>query len=97
MVEKGVDLTRYEYIAALQPDHPDRDNKLDELLDYAFKNKYDDLFTVSENVVRTGSVRILRMSHIMKGWVSRRVGCFKDNATNIHSLDDLKNASLRMS
>lgn len=86
----------FEYVVGIQPDHPDRDNSLDELLTYAFNNKYDDLFTVSKNYVRTGSVRILRMKHIQDGFVSRRVGCYKDDATNIHSLDDLKNAAIRI-
>ena len=36
------------------------------------------------------------MEHIKNGLVSRRVGCFKDEATNIHSLEDLKNAAIRI-
>ena len=36
------------------------------------------------------------MAHIQNGLVSRRVGCYKDDATNIHSLDDLKNAAIRI-
>ena len=83
-------------MVALQPDHPDRDSQVDQLIQYAHDNKYDDLFTVSSNVVRTGSVRILRMEHLRLGYVSRRVGCFKDDATNIHSLRDLQNASNRI-
>ena len=66
------------------------------MLAYAFENKYDDLFTVSEKYVRTGSVRVIKMDHIKDGFVSRRVGCFKDDATNIHSLEDLKNAAIRI-
>ncbi len=93
--EKSFPLEEYEYLIALQPDHPDRDSSIDELINYAYANKYDDLFTVSSNVVRTGSVRILRIEHAIAGKVSRRVGCFEDNATNIHSLDDLKHAACR--
>ena len=65
-----------------------------QLLEY--ENKYDDLFTVSSDIVRTSSVRILRMQHLISGYVSRRVGCYKDDATNIHSLDGLQNASNRI-
>ena len=85
-----------EYVVGIQPDHPDRDNSLDDLLVYAYENKYDDLFTVSKNYVRTGSIRVIRMDHIKNGLVSRRVGCYKDEATNIHSLQDLKNAAIRI-
>lgn len=92
----GFDLSKYQFMIALQPDHPDRDNPADQLIEYAYKNKYDDLFTVSSDIVRTGSVRILRMEHLISGYVSRRVGCYKDNATNIHSLDDLRDASNRI-
>lgn len=90
------DLSRYGYLVALQPDHPDRDQDIDTLIKYAHENKYDDLFTVSSNVVRTGSVRILKIDHALEGHVSRRVGCFKDDATNIHSLEDLDNAASRI-
>ncbi len=86
----------YSYVVGLQPDHPDRDNEIDLLINYAFENKYDDLFTVSKEYVRTGSIRIIKMEHIVQGFVSRRVGCFKDDATNIHSLEDLQNAEKRI-
>ena len=94
--DKKIDPNYFEYVVGIQPDHPDRDNRLDDLLKYAFNNKYDDLFTVSKKYVRTGSIRIIRMEHIKDGLVSRRVGCFKDEATNIHSLEDLKNAAIRI-
>ena len=92
----GFDLSKYQFMVALQPDHPDSDSPVDQLLEYAYENKYDDLFTVSSDIVRTGSVRILRMKHLIPGYVSRRVGCYKDDATNINSLDDLQNASNRI-
>ena len=96
LINLGYDMNEYSYVVALQPDHPDRDNHIDDLIKYAYENKYDDLFTVSSDIVRTGSVRILKISHALEGFVSRRVGCFKDNATNIHSLKDLQNASERI-
>ncbi len=94
--QQSYPLDKYEYLVALQPDHPDRDTNVDELIEYAFDNKYDDLFTVSSECVRTGSIRILKIDHALKGHVSRRVGCFKDNATNIHSLADLNHAASRL-
>ena len=54
------------------------------------------IFLQFQKYVRTGSIRIIRMEHIKDGLVSRRVGCFKDEATNIHSLEDLKNAAIRI-
>ena len=93
---RKINTNSYEYVVGIQPDHPDRDNSLDDLLVYAFDNKYDDLFTVSKKYVRTGSIRVMRMKHIQNGLVSRRVGCYKDDATNIHSLEDLKNAAIRI-
>ena len=93
---KKINPNSYEYVVGIQPDHPDRDNNLDDLLIYSFENKYDDLFTVSKKYVRTGSVRIIKMEHIKNGLVSRRVGCYRDDATNIHSLEDLKNAAIRI-
>ena len=83
-------------MVALQPDHPDRGSPVDQLLEYAYENKYNDLFTVSSDTVRAGFVCILRMQHLISGYVSRRVGCYKYDATNIHSLGDLQNASNRM-
>ena len=67
---KKIDPNAFEYVVGIQPDHPDRDNRLDDLLKYAFDNKYDDLFTVSKKYIRTGSIRIIRMEHIKDGLVS---------------------------
>ena len=49
----GFDLSKYQFMVALQPDHPDRDSPVDQLLEYAYENKYDDLFTVSSDIIRT--------------------------------------------
>ena len=80
------------HMVALQPDHPDRKNKLDDLIDYFIDNKYDDLVTVDSSGTRNGSVRITKSEYVKNGTMSRRVGSFLDDCTNIHDTDDLKQA-----
>ena len=80
------------HIVGVQPDHPDRTIDLDNLLEYAVDNKYDDLFTVDKQGTRNGSVRIMKKEFVESGKISRRVGSFVDDCTNIHSEKDLKTA-----
>ena len=80
------------HVVGIQPDHPDRTNKLDDLIDYYVDNKYDDLVTVDRNGTRNGSIRILRAKDVRNGNISRRVGSYLDDCTNIHSEEDLENA-----
>ena len=91
-VFKSVGEEKYTHVVGVQPDHPDRSIPLDTMLEYASKNKYDDLFTVNEDGSRNGSIRIIKAEHVKSGLVSRRVGSMKDICTNIHSEEDLKNA-----
>ena len=79
-------------MVGLQPDHPDRKNDLDDLIDYFIENKYDDLVTVDSSGTRNGSVRITKAEYVRNGTMSRRVGSFLDDCTNIHGEDDLKTA-----
>ena len=81
----------YEYVVCLQPDNPDRSNTFDECIDYLIENNYDDLVTVNENYKRSGSVRIFKYDYLKKGFVSKRMGCIKDLATDIHYIEDLEN------
>lgn len=87
---------QFTHLVGLQPDHPDRDNELDTLLEYAVDNKYDDLFTVDSKGTRNGSVRIMKRDHVMQGKVSRRVGSYVDDCSNIHGVDDLERARKRI-
>ena len=80
------------HMVALQPDHPDRKNNLDDMIDYFIENKYDDLVTVDSFGTRNGSVRITKAEYVRDGSMSRRVGSFLDDCTNIHGEDDLKTA-----
>ena len=38
--------TRATHMVAIQPDHPDRTNNVDDMVDYFVDNTYDDVFTV---------------------------------------------------
>lgn len=80
------------HVVGVQPDHPDRNIPLDEMLNYAKENKYDDLFTVDESGTRNGSIRITKAEFVKSGMMSRRVGSMLDNCTNIHTENDLINA-----
>ena len=82
----------YTHVVGVQPDHPDRTIPLDNMLEYAVTNKYDDLFTVDPDGTRNGSIRITKAEHVKTGAMSRRVGSMLDNCTNIHSEEDLLNA-----
>jgi len=82
----------YTHVVGVQPDHPDRTIPLDEMLNYAVDNKYGDLFTVSSDGSRNGSIRILNYEWVKTGMFSRRVGSMTDDCTNIHSELDLKKA-----
>ena len=82
----------FTHVVGVQPDHPDRTIPLDEMLEYAVENKYDDLFTVDSEGTRNGSIRITKAQYVKDGTMSRRVGSMLDNCTNIHSEDDLKQA-----
>ncbi len=85
-------LKNITHVVGIQPDHPDRKTNVDELLEYAVTNKYDDLVTVDSSGTRNGAVRITKKKFVESGMMSRRVGSYLDNCTNIHSEEDLKNA-----
>ena len=71
------------HVIGVQPDHPDRQTNIDQLLEYAVNNKYDDLVTVDAMGTRNGAVRVVKKEFVQSGMMSRRVGSFKDNCTNI--------------
>lgn len=86
----------YDLIVGLQPDHPDREHTLDSCIDYMVNNNYDDLITIEENYKRSGSVRIFKYDHLINSNVSKRIGCLKDSATDIHYIEDLNKAKIKM-
>ena len=82
------------HVVGIQPDHPDRTNELDDMIEYFIKNKYDDLVTVDSYGTRNGSVRIVKAELVKHGTMSRRVGSMVDHCTNIHTEEDLKQAEI---
>ena len=79
----------YDLVVCLQPDNPNRSHTFDECVDYMLENNYDDLVTINPEYKRSGSVRIFKYQYLKKGQVSKRLGCIKDNATDIHYEQDL--------
>jgi len=86
----------YDYVVALQPDHPDREHSFDYCLDYLIDNNYDDVITIEHNFKRSGSVRVFKYYHLKNKFVSKRLGCIKDDATDIHYKEDLDKAREKM-
>ena len=80
------------HVVGLQPDHPDRTNSLDDMIEYFIDNTYDDLVTVDRLGTRNGSVRIVKAEYVRHGTMSRRVGSMLDDCTNIHNEKDLIDA-----
>ena len=87
---------KYDIIVCLQPDNPDREKSLDYCLDYMIKNNYDDIITVDSDNRRSGAMRLFKYDHLMKGHVSKRIGCISENATDVHFEQDLLNAEKNM-
>jgi len=83
-------LAEYDLVVGLQPDNPNRSHTLDECIDYMIGNNYDDLITVNPSYKRSGSVRIFKYDYLKSGQVSKRLGCIKDDATDIHYESDLE-------
>ena len=83
---------RATHMVALQPDNPDRNHKIDKVIDYFIDNTYDDLVTVSKDGTRNGASRITKAEYVRNGSMSRRMGTYLDDCTNIHSEEDLKQA-----
>ena len=80
----------FDYVVCLQPDNPNRSNSLDDCLNYMIENNYDDLITVNNDYKRSGSVRIFKWKDLKSGQVSKRMGCIRDRATDIHYKEDLE-------
>ena len=80
------------HVVALQPDNPDRNHKIDTVIDYFVDNTYDDLVTVGKDGTRNGASRITKAKYVADGSMSRRMGTYLDDCTNIHSENDLLTA-----
>ena len=84
------------YIIALQPDHPDRTIDLERTIKYALEKNLDDLISVDSSGHKNGSVRIMRASALKESRISTNLGSVVDNATNIHSLKDIRLVQVRL-
>ena len=80
----------FDYVVCLQPDNPNRSNTLDDCLNYMIENDYDDLITINKDYKRSGSVRIFKWKDLKSGQVSKRMGCIRDSAIDIHYKEDLE-------
>lgn len=89
-------LSKISHVVGVQPDHPDRNTSADVLLEYAVINKYDDLVTVDSFGTRNGAVRVTKKEFVESGMMSRRVGSYLDDCTNIHSEEDLNSAEMNI-
>ena len=81
------------HVIGLQPDNPDRTTELDDVVNYFVDGNYDDLITVDAHGKRNGAVRIIKAEYVISAKVSRKVGSFLDDCTNIHTEEDLAAAS----
>lgn len=79
----GIDKPEITHVVGLQPDHPDRQIRLNDILEYAVDKNYMDVFTVSSAGVRNGSVRVIEAKYMREGKMSRRVGAVLDACTNV--------------
>ena len=86
----------YDLVVCLQPDNPNRSHTFDKCIEYMIDNNYDDLITVNPEYKRSGSVRIFKFDYLKSGQVSKRLGCIKDDATDIHYLEDLEKVTLKV-
>lgn len=84
------------HIVGLQPDHPDRKADLEQVIKYAIEKNLDDLISVDLRGVKNGSIRIMKAEALRERRISVIAGSVMDNATNIHSLGDLKLAEIRL-
>lgn len=86
----------YDLVVCLQPDNPNRSHTFDECVQYMTDNNYDDLITVNPEYKRSGSVRIFKFDYLKSGQVSKRLGCIKDDAIDIHYQEDLEKVTLKL-
>ena len=93
---KKINLDNITHIIGLQPDHPDRQNKLDDMIDYFIEKIYMDLFTVNKDGTRNGSGRIFKAENVVSGQMSRRVGAMLDDCTNVEKQWQLDIANKRI-
>jgi N-acetylneuraminate synthase len=92
----NIDSEDVKYIVGLQPDHPDRNIDLEKVIKYALEKDLDDLISVDSKGFKNGSIRIMKAQALKENKLSINLGSIRDNATNIHSISDLRLAEVRL-
>ena len=80
-----------DYVVGLQPDNPDRNISLDDVITYVQEKNLDNFFTVGKDGKRNGSVRMFRPPLTFL-----EENCLLDDCTNIHNQSDLDKATNKM-
>lgn len=93
---QAVDDGRITHVVGVQPDHPDRRSRLEEVLDYALSKDIDDLFTVDRHGRRNGSLVVLSRK-ALKAAPFPYASSWMDDCTNIHTPLDLEIARRNLS
>jgi len=88
---KTLELDNIKTVVGVQPDHPDRNISLDESLKYFEENNLDLLYSKEANGNKNGAHYIMNANRLMYGNF-QKIGFIIDDCTNVHYLEDLKNA-----
>ena len=84
-----------DIIAGVQPDHPDRNIELDEVLNLFIKHKLDRLASKEADGTKNGAHYIFSKKFLSTG-ISKNDYTVVDDCTNVHFESDLKKASIRL-
>ena len=84
-----------KFLIGLQPDHPDRNLKLDQIINLMLEKKYDYLTSVEDDGTKNGAFFVLS-NNILLGNDPKNQGFVIDNCTNIHTVEDLNKAEKRI-
>ncbi len=87
---------RITHIVGIQPDHPDRKNNLDQVIDYVLKEGIEELFTVDRHGRRNGALRILSRKALEARDPVWSVTVM-DDCTNVHTARDFEIARRNLS
>jgi len=82
-------------LVGVQPDHPDRNIKIDDSINLFIENKADRLISTEADGTKNGAHYILSKSFLFSG-LSKKDHIVIDDCTNIHYESDLLKASSRL-
>jgi len=84
-----------DILVGVQPDHPDRNIKIDDAIDLFIANKADRLISTEKDGTKNGAHYILSKSFLESG-ISQNDHIVIDDCTNVHYESDLIKASARL-